>query len=83
MDDWKRVIGDSRLTETSKDILYKNLLGDEGGRNPELDNSDVKITRKDLRDIKEQGNYDELLNINNREYLEDGRRIKLDPEKHS
>ena len=83
MDDWKRVIGNSRLTNTSKDILYKNLLGDEGGRNPELNNSDVKITRKDLRDIKEQRDYDELLNINNIEYLEDRRRIKLDPEKHS
>ena len=43
----------------------------------------MKITRKDLRDIKEQRDYDELLNINNTEYLEDRRRIKLDPEKHS
>ena len=38
MVEWRKIIEDSELTDDSKSKLYSKLMGDEGGRDPELNN---------------------------------------------
>lgn len=83
MVEWRKIIEDSELTDDSKSKLYSKLMGDEGGRDPELNNPELVIDKTYLREIKDKEEYHALSKINHSEDLAGKEGIKLNREKGS